>query len=296
MEKVFNNNIQVRNRPGGFSGIPTGYSYLDSITGGFQKTDLIIIGGRPGMGKTSIALNFALNAAMPSLRESKKDFPAYPVAFFSMELSCEQVLQRLICQLGQHDLSEFSTGRINDDDIPRMLENAKLLKKTPLFVEDTADLRPVELRNKARSLNNQLKNEYGQGLGLVVVDYLQLMRGNDSHNNRKEEIREISGSLKALAKEMEVPVITLSQLNRSAKMEPSLADLRGSGSIEQDADLVLFILRPEMFKKNDPTLHGKAELRIHKHRNGPTGIVYLRYIHKSSTFVPDSNFEPVNDL
>jgi replicative DNA helicase len=295
MERVYDQIIKTRNIPGGISGIPTGYTALDMKTGGFQKTDLIILGGRPGMGKTSLALNFTLNSALPSMRESRKDLPPNPVAVFSMEMGCDQVLQRLLCQLGHHDLVELRTGRINDDDVQRLTANASLLRQTAIFVDDTAGLRPVELRAKTRRLKSKLVNQ-GQDLGLVVVDYLQLMNTSQHHNNREQQIREISGSLKALAKELEVPVLCLSQLKRSDELEPSLQDLRESGSIEQDADIVLFIVRPEMIKKDDPTLKGKAELRISKHRNGPTGIVYLTYLHKSTTFLPAAYYEAIDDI
>ncbi|MDR0620875.1 MAG: replicative DNA helicase [Deltaproteobacteria bacterium] len=295
MDTVFKHIIEVRNTVGGITGIPTGYTALDQKLGGFQKTDLIIIGGRPGMGKTSLALNFTLNAAIPSLRQSRKDLPPHAVALFSMEMGNDQVLQRLLCQLGHHDLVELRTGRINDDDINRLTTNASLLRKSKIFIDDTAAMRPLELRAKARRLKSQLMN-MGQDLGLIVVDYLQLMRPNEQHQNREQQIREISGSLKALAKELKVPVITLSQLKRSDELEPSLSDLRESGSIEQDADLVLFIVRPEMIKKDDITLKGKAEIRINKHRNGPTGVVYLQYLDRFTSFVPGTNFDEIKDI
>ncbi|MDR2366544.1 MAG: replicative DNA helicase [Deltaproteobacteria bacterium] len=295
MERVYRNIIGVRNVVGGITGIPTGYTFLDQKTGGFQKTDLIVIGGRPGMGKTSLALNFALNAAVPMMRESRKDFPPHTVAIFSMEMGNDQVLQRLLCQLGHHDLVQLRTGRITDDDVQRLTANASLLRHSDIYVDDTAALRPLELRAKARRLQSSLARNK-KTLGLVLVDYLQLMRPNGRHNNREQEIREISGSLKALAKELEVPVITLSQLKRSDELEPSLSDLRESGSIEQDADLVFFIVRPEMIKKDDPTLKGKAELRINKHRNGPLGLIHLRYLHPCTSFVPGTNVDIVDDL
>jgi replicative DNA helicase len=295
MAKTFKHILEVRKIVGGITGVPTGFAKLDFLTGGFQKTDLIIIGGRPGMGKTSLALNFALNAAIPSLRESRKDFPPHPVAIFSMEMGNEQILQRLLCQLGHHDVVELRTGRINDEDIQRLTVNASLLSKSKLFVDDSSALRPAELRAKARRLQSELRSRE-LSLGLIVVDYLQLMRPNGRHHNREQEIREISGSLKALAKELDVPVITLSQLRRSDELDPSLADLRESGSIEQDADLVFFIVRPEVKKRDDPTLKGKAELRINKHRNGPLGMVNLIYKAKSTTFLPGTNVEKLEDV
>ncbi|MDR2301454.1 MAG: replicative DNA helicase [Deltaproteobacteria bacterium] len=295
MRKAYQHILDVKNISGGITGVPTGFSKLDFLTGGFQKTDLIIVGGRPGMGKTSLALNFALNAAIPAQRESRKDFPEIPVAIFSMEMGNEQILQRLLCQLGHHDVVDIRTGRINEGDIQRLTVNAGVLSKSKIYVDDSSALRPLELRAKARRLKSSLKN-INLDLGLIVVDYLQLMRANGRHNNREQEIREISGSLKSLAKELEVPVITLSQLRRSDELEPSLADLRDSGSIEQDADLVFFIVRPEVKKKDDPTLKGKAELRINKHRNGPLDTVHLIYKAQSTTFLPGTNVESIEDI
>ncbi|MDR1111663.1 MAG: replicative DNA helicase [Deltaproteobacteria bacterium] len=293
LDKVYERVLEVKNQPGGISGVPTGYSFLDKMTGGFQATDLIIIGGRPGMGKTSLALNFALNAAIPSMREDKKDLPAQPVAIFSLEMGSDQLLQRLLCQIGHHNLTDLRTGRISDEEIRRLTINSSLLRQANIFIDDTSAIRPVEMRAKARRLKTQLR-AMDLDLGLIIVDYLQLMHPNGRHQNREQEIREISGSLKALAKELLVPVITLSQLKRSDELEPSLADLRESGSIEQDADLVFFVVRPEMIKKDDPDLRGKAELRLKKHRNGPTGLVHLRFIKKSTSFEPAENFHGID--
>jgi replicative DNA helicase len=170
-----------------------------------------------------------------------------------------------------------------------------MLRNAHIYLDDTSNLKPIELTAKARRLKSKLINE-GLDLGMIMVDYLQLMKPNRSQNNREQDIREISGSLKALAKDLQVPVITLSQLRRSDELEPSLADLRDSGSIEQDADIVLFIVRPEMIKKDDPALHGKAELRINKHRNGPLGTIHLTYIHKCTTFQPAGGYESVEEM
>ena len=269
------------------SGIPTGFKYLDYKTGGFQRSDLIILGGRPGMGKTSLALNFAVAVAIPSKREVKKDLPAAPVAIFSMEMGVEQVLQRLLCQIGHHDLLGLRQGRITDEELGRLSTSATTLRQAEIFIDDTPALRPLELRAKARRLQSRLKSQ-GRSLGLIVIDYLQLMRPNNRHNNREQEISEISGSLKALAKELDVPVLTLSQLKRSDELEPSLSDLRESGSIEQDADMVFFVLRKELIK-DDEKLKGLAELRIKKHRNGPTGTMNMVFKKECSTFVPSVN-------
>ncbi|MDR1656475.1 MAG: replicative DNA helicase [Deltaproteobacteria bacterium] len=293
MADVFNKIVDMRGKSDAISGIPTGFTYLDSLTGGFQKTDLIVLGGRPGMGKTSLALNFAVNVAIPSKRESKRDIPASSVAVFSLEMGTEQLLQRLLCQIGHHDLLSLRSGRITDEEIERLTMSSSLLRQAPIFIDDTASISPLELRAKARRLQSQLRNQ-GQSLGLIVVDYLQLMRPNSRHNNREQEIREISGSLKALAKELSVTVLTLSQLKRSDELEPSLSDLRESGSIEQDADIVFFVLRKEMVKEDKKNeFHGQAELRLKKHRNGPTGLIKMHFIHKSSCFEPASNFHVI---
>jgi replicative DNA helicase len=273
---------------GGLSGVPTGFKYLDDKTGGFQKSDLIVLGGRPGMGKTSLALNFAVQVAIPFKREDKRDLPAAPVAVFSMEMGTEQVLQRLLCQIGHHDLLALRQGRVTDQELQRLTNSCTTLRLAEIYIDDTAAIRPVELRAKARRLQNRLRAR-GQGLGLIVVDYLQLMRPNGRHNNREQEISEISGALKSLAKELDVPVLTLSQLKRSDELEPSLSDLRESGAIEQDADIVLFVLRKELIKPDDETLRGKAELRIKKHRNGPTGNMNMYFKKECSTFLPAPN-------
>jgi replicative DNA helicase len=292
MEKVVEKIISLRGLKGGISGQPTGFSYLDSLTGGFQRTDFIVLGGRPGMGKTSLALNFALNVAIPALREDKKDIPAGAVAIFSLEMGAEQLLQRLLCQIGRHNLLEMRNGRISDEEIRNLTMTSSKLRDAEIFIDDTSAIRPLELRAKARRLQSQLRSR-GKHLGLIVVDYLQLMRGNGRHNNREQEISEISGSLKSLAKELDVPVLTLSQLKRSDELEPSLSDLRESGAIEQDADLVFFVMRRGMIKRDDPTLKNQAELQIKKHRNGPTGVVYMQFHPESTSFVPGTNFNPI---
>jgi replicative DNA helicase len=290
MDDVFSRIADIKAMAGaGLSGIPTGFSYLDYLTGGFQPTDLVILGGRPGMGKTSLALNFALAAAIPSMREDKKHLASVPVAVFSLEMGNEQLLQRLLCQIGKHDLLGLRTGRITDQELEKLTKSSMTLRNAPIFIDDTAGIRPVELRAKVRRLQSQLRMR-GLALGMIVVDYLQLMRPNERHNNREQEISEISGSLKALAKEMSVPVITLSQLKRSDELEPSLSDLRESGAIEQDADMVFFVLRKELIKRDDPELKGKAEVRLRKHRNGPTGMINLRFLQESSCFAPDANY------
>jgi replicative DNA helicase len=295
MNEVLAHLSAVRNIKDGITGVPTGYHKLDSFTGGFQKSDFIVIGGRPGMGKTSLALNFAINAAIPQMRQSRKDFPSYPVAIFSLEMGYDQILERLLCILGLHDLSKLRTGLTTEDEVQAQARNCSLLRKAPLFFDESSPLSPAELRAKSRRLKSQLVNQ-GSDLGLIVVDYLQLMEPNVRHPVREQQIREISGCLKSLAKELKVPVIAPSQLNRGDALEPSLDNLRESGSIEQDADLVFFVVRPEVIKKDDLTLKGKAEIRIGKHRNGPLGTVHLIYKAESASFMPGSNFESVEDI
>ncbi|MDR1486582.1 MAG: DnaB-like helicase C-terminal domain-containing protein [Deltaproteobacteria bacterium] len=289
--------IEVKSIEGSVTGVSIGFSALDRTTGGFQKSDLIIVGGRPGMGKTAVALNFALNAAIAGRRESGKDSTPVPTAFFSLEMNADQVRRRLLCQLGRHDIQELRAGRQSDEDIKTMTANAELLNNSPIFIDDARSLSPNELSAKAGRLKSRLKSsERNLDLGLIIVDYLQLMRTDVSHNNRKQEIREISGALKSLAEELSVPVIALSQLRRYSDPAPSFSDFREDASIVQDADLVMFVVRPELLKKDDPSLKGKAELRITKNRSGPTGAVSLHFIAESVSFVPHTRFEPLVDL
>ncbi len=255
------------------TGLSTGFSDFDEQTSGLQPADLIIVAGRPSMGKTTFAMNLAENAAIKSKE---------PVAVFSMEMPADSLAMRMLSSLGQIDQHRLRTGRLNDDDWPRLTSAIALLNEAPLFIDDTPALSPTELRARAR----RLKREHG--LSLIVIDYIQLMQSNaGGGENRATEISEISRSLKALGKELEVPVIALSQLNRSLEQRPNkrpiMSDLRESGAIEQDADLIVFIYRDEVYNEDSPD-KGKAEIIIGKQRNGPIGTVALTFQGKYTRF------------
>ncbi len=254
------------------TGISTGFNNFDEKTSGLQKSDLIIIAGRPSMGKTSFAMNLAENAALHNENS---------VAVFSMEMPGEQLALRMMSSLGRIDSHNLRTGKLDDHDWPRLISSVNMLSKAKLFIDDSAALTPTELRARTR----RLKREHG--LDLVIVDYIQLMQVGGSTENRATEISEISRSLKALAKELQVPIIALSQLNRSVEQRPDkrpiMSDLRESGSIEQDADVVLFIYRDEVYnpESNDK---GTAEIIIRKQRNGPIGTVRLSFLGQYTRF------------
>ncbi|MFH1139813.1 MAG: replicative DNA helicase [Pseudomonadota bacterium] len=273
-------------RSGGITGIPSGYKDLDDMTGGLQKSDLIILAGRPSMGKTAFALNMACQTAIPEERDEKGGDP-FAVAFFSLEMSTDQVLLRLLCSLSGLNLRDVRTGRLREKDMVDLTHAASKLSEAPIYVDDTAALGVLEMRAKARRLKSQLATQ-GHDLGMVIVDYLQLMRGNSRTDSREQEISEISRSLKALAKELHVPVVALSQLNRRVEERPNkrpqLADLRESGAIEQDADVIAFVYREEVYKPDNEELKGRAELIIGKQRNGPIGTVNLAFLHQSARF------------
>lgn len=257
------------------TGIPSGFSDLDDLTTGFQKGDLIVIGGRPSMGKTAFALNIAQHVGV-ELRE--------PVAIFSLEMSKEQLAFRMLSSEAMVNSNSIRRGFIKKEDWHNLTSAASNLTGAPIFIDDSSSINVLELRAKAR----RLKMEHG--LGLVIVDYLQLMRGKGSFERREQEISEISRSLKALAKELNVPVIAVSQLNRSVEQrrppKPILADLRESGAIEQDADVILFLYRDEIYNKNNPANKGKAEVDIAKQRNGPAGVtVHLSFISSFTKFL-----------
>ncbi|MGD8378880.1 MAG: replicative DNA helicase [Gammaproteobacteria bacterium] len=254
------------------TGLSTGLSEFDEKTAGLQKGDLIIVAGRPSMGKTSFAMNMAEHAA---IRDK------VPTAVFSMEMSGEQLAMRMISSLGRIDQSKIRTGKLDDDDWPRITSAVTLMSEAPMFIDDTPALTPSEIRARAR----RLKREHG--LGLVVVDYLQLMQIAGNTENRATEISEISRGLKSLAKELEVPVIALSQLNRNLEQRPNkrpvMSDLRESGSIEQDADVIVFIYRDEVYNDDSPD-KGTAEIIIGKQRNGPTGTVRATFLGRYTRF------------
>jgi len=254
------------------TGIATGFTKFDEKTSGLQNSDLIIIAGRPSMGKTSFAMNLAENAALHNENS---------VAVFSMEMPGEQLALRMMSSLGRIDSHSLRTGKLDDQDWPRLISSVNMLSKAKLFIDDTAALTPTELRARTR----RLKREHG--LDLVIVDYLQLMQVGGSTENRATEISEISRSLKALAKELEVPIVALSQLNRSVEQRPDkrpvMSDLRESGSIEQDADVILFIYRDEVYNAESPD-KGTAEIIIRKQRNGPIGTVRLSFLGQYTRF------------
>ncbi|QBR84548.1 replicative DNA helicase [Legionella israelensis] len=256
------------------TGLPTGLSDLDKMTSGLQPSDLIIVAGRPSMGKTSLVMNMAEHAAI----ESRK-----PVLVFSMEMPADSLAMRMMSSLGRIDQHRIRTGKLEDDDWPRVTSAVHMLSEAPLFIDDTPALTPAEMRARAR----RLAKEHGQ-LGLIVVDYLQLMKvPGFKADNRTAEISEISRSLKALAKELDVPVIALSQLNRSLEQRhdkrPVMSDLRESGAIEQDADLICFIYRDEVYNEESPD-KGTAEIIVAKQRNGPIGRVRVAFLGKYTRF------------
>ena len=258
------------------TGLATHYADLDEMTSGFQKADLVIIAGRPSMGKTAFAMNIAENAAI----EDQK-----VVGMFSLEMSREALLLRLLCSRARVDSHKMRTGSLWRDDMTKVVRAMDELAHAPIFIDDTPGIVLSEMRAKAR----RLKQSQGK-LDLLIVDYLQLMSGGGRRfENRTQEVSAISRGLKGLAKELSVPVIALSQLSRAPESRggdhrPQLADLRESGSIEQDADVVAFIFREEVYKQDDPDLQGKAELIIAKQRNGPTGKVKLAFIKNSTRF------------
>lgn len=261
------------------TGQSTGFDELDEKTSGFQNSDLIIIAGRPSMGKTSFAMNIAEHAAMTG---------EHPVAVFSMEMPAEQLAMRLISSLGRVELQNLRTGKLSEQDWPRITSAITLLnQKRSVYIDDTPALTPTDLRARCR----RLKREHG--LGMIVIDYLQLMRGSESKENRATEISEISRSLKALAKELDVPVVALSQLNRGLEQRPDkrpiMSDLRESGAIEQDADVIIFIYRDEVYNPDNPETQGTAEVLIRKQRNGPIGSVKLTFLGQFTRF---ENFSP----
>ncbi|MDJ0916223.1 MAG: replicative DNA helicase [Woeseiaceae bacterium] len=264
---------------GDITGISTGYHEFDKMTAGLQGGDLIIVAGRPSMGKTTLAVNMAENAAIGS---------KVPTAIFSMEMPAQQLAFRMISSLGRVDQTFLRTGRFPDEDWSRINTAVQLMSEAPVFIDDTPGLSPTEIRARARRLQRE------HGLGLIVVDYLQLMQVPGNKENRATEISEISRSLKALAKELNLPVIALSQLNRGVEQRtdkrPVMSDLRESGAIEQDADLIIFIYRDEVYNQDTPR-KGIADITIAKQRNGPIGDFPLTFVGrytKFENFVPES--------
>jgi replicative DNA helicase len=254
------------------TGVATGFTDFDELTSGLQPSDLIIVAGRPSMGKTTFAVNVAEYAAIKQ---------SLPVAVFSMEMPGEQLAMRMMSSLGRIDQHKLRTGKLDDDDWPRLTNAVGLLAETPFFIDDTPALTPTELRARARRLRRE------HNLGLIIIDYLQLMQVPGSKENRATEISEISRSLKALAKELHVPVVALSQLNRSLEQRPNkrpvMSDLRESGAIEQDADVIVFIYRDEVYNEDSPD-KGIAEIIIGKQRNGPIGTARLTFLGQYTRF------------
>ncbi len=278
LSKIIEENIDtLEERQGNkalLTGVPTGFTLFDNLTSGLQKSDLIIIAGRPSMGKTALALNIARNVAIDANT---------PVAIFSLEMSKEQLSMRILCAEARIDSSRLRSGFFSRDDWVNLTDAAEILSEAPIHIDDSANISALEIRTKARRL--KMKTD----LGLIIIDYLQLMKSSHFSERRDLEISEISRTLKALGKELELPIIALSQLNRKLEdrsdKRPQLADLRESGALEQDADVVAFIYREEVYNRDENnTEQGKAELLISKQRNGPTGMVPLTFITEYTRF------------
>jgi replicative DNA helicase len=256
------------------TGVTTGFNKLDALTSGFQNSDLIILAARPAMGKTAFALNMARNAAIEA---------NVPVAIFSLEMSKEQLSMRMLCAEARVDSSRIRSGFLNQEDWKRITDAAGRLTEAPIFIDDSPDISTTSIRTKS------MRMKMDKGLGLIIVDYLQLMRGNANIERRDLEISDISRSLKILAKELNIPVVALSQLNRKLEersdKRPQLSDLRESGALEQDADLVAFIYRDEVYNRDENNPHrGTAEILLAKQRNGPTGMVPLAFLKSYTRF------------
>jgi replicative DNA helicase len=266
VEKLYKNQTSV-------SGIPSGFYALDKKTMGFQASDLIIIAGRPSMGKTALALNIAGNVGV---------YKKIPIAFFSLEMSKEQLAYRLLSGFSGINSNKMRSGMIAKDEWPKISQAAGILAEGKIFIDDTPAMTILEIRAKARRLKAQ------ENIQILMIDYLQLIRGLENRDSREREISEISRSLKNLARELKIPVVALSQLNRGVEMRsdkrPQLSDLRESGAIEQDADVILFIYRDEVYNKDREDNKGEAEIIIGKQRNGPTGTIKLFFDHKLTTF------------
>ncbi len=261
--------LDAMQREQGLSGVATGFEGIDKLTGGFQKANLIVLAARPGVGKTSLALNIAQHIAVEGQA---------PVAIFSLEMSAQELGERMMCSSARVSSHKVRTGALSGDDYAKLVQAAGELEKADIYIDDSAGINMFELRAKARRLKTKTQ------LALVIVDYLQLMSGDGRADNRQQEVANISRSMKQLARELEVPVIAVSQLNRSpearADREPQLADLRESGAIEQDADMVMFIYEDP----SDPQAKGTVKLKIAKNRNGPTDTVRLGFVKDYTRF------------
>jgi len=278
LSKIILGNIETLEEKQGnrslVTGVPTGFTQLDTLTSGLQNSDLIILAARPSMGKTALALNIARHAAVEA---------NIPVAVFSLEMSKEQLSLRMLCSEARIDSSRLRGGFFSMEDWHRLTDAAGILSECPIYIDDSPSLSAMEIRAKARRL------KMDKNIGLIIIDYLQLMQGRSSAERRDLEISEISRALKALAKELELPVMALSQLNRMLEQRtdkrPRLSDLRESGALEQDADVVAFIYRDEVYnKEEDNPNRGTAEILLSKQRNGPTGDVYLTFLNSYTRF------------
>jgi replicative DNA helicase len=275
---------ELYNRDSGsdITGVPTGMVDLDRMTSGLQPGDLVIVAGRPSMGKTAFSVNIGENVAIES---------GLPVAIFSMEMGGSQLAMRMLGSVGRLDQHRLRTGRLNDEDWPRLTHAIQKMNDAQIFIDETPALSSIELRARSRRLSRQCGK-----LGLIIVDYLQLMSANSPGENRATEISEISRNLKGLAKELGCPVIALSQLNRSLEQRPNkrpvMSDLRESGAIEQDADLILFIYRDEVYNPDTPD-KGTAEIIIGKQRNGPIGSVRMTFLGAYTKFENYTGAAPV---
>lgn len=265
---------EMFNQPDGLSGLTTGFNEIDNRTSGWQKADLVIVAARPSMGKTTYAMNLVENALLATKR---------PCLVFSMEMPSESIVMRMLSSIGKIDQTRIRSGKLVDEDWPKLSAAVNMLKDLPLYIDDTAALTPQEMRNRARKVYRENNND----LAMIMVDYLQLMRVSGPSEGRTQEISEISRSLKAMAKEFNCPMIALSQLNRSLEQRPNKrpvnSDLRESGAIEQDADIIQFIYRDEVYNEDSPD-KGVAELITGKHRNGPIGTDRLAFIGKHTRF------------
>ncbi len=271
----------LKNRKTIITGVPSGFKDLDNMTNGFQNGDLIVIAGRPGMGKTSLAINIALNAA---LDYDKK------VAIFTLEVSAIQVVLKMIASISKVDMKKLRTGFFDNNDWNSVVKAIDKLKYAPIFIDETSLLTSIDIRTKARKLKME------KDIDLLIIDYLQLIEGRNSSVNRVQQISEISRALKILAKELNIPIIALSQLNRAVEnredKRPTPADLRESGSIEQDADIIMLLYRDEVYNKNTSE-HGVAEINIAKQRNGPQGVARLQFENRIASF---RNLTPRQDV
>ncbi|GGY47450.1 replicative DNA helicase [Bacterioplanes sanyensis] len=265
---------EMFNQPDGLTGITTGFTDIDSRTSGLQKADLVIVAARPSMGKTTYSMNLVENALLATKR---------PCLVFSMEMPSESIVMRMLSSLGRIDQSRIRSGKLIEEDWPKLSAAVNMLKDLPLYIDDTPALTPQEMRARARKVYRENNND----LGMIMVDYLQLMRVSGPSEGRTQEISEISRTLKAIAKEFNCPMVALSQLNRSLEQRPNkrpvMSDLRESGAIEQDADIIQFIYRDEVYNEDTPD-KGVAEIITGKHRNGPIGSDRLAFIGKYTRF------------